>query len=35
VLAKVTGNAAFMPIMIGATLSTAWALEGAPLNIYR
>ena len=25
---KVTGNAAFMPIMIAATLSSAWALEG-------
>lgn len=28
VATKVSGNAAFMPIMIAATLSTAWALEG-------
>ncbi|KAL1498538.1 hypothetical protein AB1Y20_013859 [Prymnesium parvum] len=28
VTSKVVGNAAFMPIMICATLSTAWALEG-------
>ena len=35
VLQKVAANAMFMPVMIGATLSTAWALEGRGLQQIR
>ena len=36
VMRKVVGNALFMPVMIAATLSTAWAFEGRSLiDIHR